>query len=103
MIGNEGIPITNITAQQFRAVIGNGLQPLSLFTGVSTDTARVFATGCTAFSGTCITYLAETGYGIATRVQQYKVTVEDATTISTIRLWPANDGNNASTVWRQQR
>jgi hypothetical protein len=99
MIGNEGIPITNITAQQFRAVIGNGFQPLSLFTGVSTDTARVFATGRNDFSGTRTTYLAETGYGIANPVQQYKVTAEDATTISTIRLWPANDGNNASTVW----
>jgi len=111
MIGNEGFPtsVTSITAQQFRALLAGGFQPLSLLTGNETDTDYVFATGRNDGSGTRTTYLAETGYGITQVVKQYVANVSSNTTLTTIQLVPAGGVNspvlpgqtakNASTVW----
>jgi hypothetical protein len=129
MVGSEGTPLTNITAQQFRALFSAGFQPLSLFTGNAADNplgdepgvnaAWIFATGRNDGSGTRTTYLAETGYGVTNPVKQYTVLTSASGAISSIQLVPAggvNDsdpvtvGNqpypgqstgNASTVWGQ--
>jgi len=111
MIGNKGWPssVTSITAQQFRAIFGKGMQPLSLLTGNATDTDYVFATGRNDGSGTRTTYLAETGFGISNTVQQFVANTSTATALTQIQLVPAGGVNspvlpgqsasNASTVW----
>ncbi|MFZ4774686.1 MAG: hypothetical protein ACOYM3_04945 [Terrimicrobiaceae bacterium] len=111
MIGSEGCPITNISAQQFRALLSKGFQPLRLFTGVAADTQKVFVTGRNDGSGTRTTYLAETGFGITSTVKQYVANQSTGTTLSTIQLVPAGGVNvpalpgqnvkNKSTVWGQ--
>lgn len=101
MLANEGAPAawTNVTAGQFRALFGAGRLPLNYFVPTS-DTRNVYATGRSDFSGTRTTYLAETGFGIANTVQQWKpVLAAGNLSVSTLRLWPTNDGNNRSLVW----
>lgn len=95
-VANKGTTgITNITAQQARAIFTKN-QPKSLFTGVPTDTDLVLAVGRDNGSGTRITYLAETKYGVSTNVQQYKITT--ATGVNTIaQLWPVGDGVGSTT------
>ncbi len=57
----------NVTAQAARALYTTGQQPKALFTGNPLDEAKpVFATGRDTGSGTRITMLAETKYGIFT-------------------------------------
>jgi hypothetical protein len=104
MVANEGAPagLSNITTQQFRALWSAGEQRLSLFTGVASDTTRVFATGRNDFSGTRTHYLAESGVGFATPVIQWKpVTTGSGATLgmSSIQTWPVLDGVNSSGVW----
>ena len=113
MIGNNGWPssVTSITAQQFRALLAGGFQPLSMFTGNAADTDYVFATGRNDGSGTRTTYLAESGYGITKVVNQYVANVSTSTALTQIQLVPAGGVNspvlpgqtasNASTVWGQ--
>jgi hypothetical protein len=111
MLTNEGSTITNVTSQQFRALLTKGNQPLSLFTGVATDVTNVFATGRNDGSGTRTTYLAESGFGISNPVKQYVTNVSSSTALGTIQLIPAGGVNvpalpgqsaaNASTVWGQ--
>jgi hypothetical protein len=119
MITNQGSPLTNITSQQFRALLTNGYQPLSVFTGNAADTDRVYVTGRNDGSGTRTTYMAESGHGIATPVKQYTALVSSGETISEIQLvpaggandtnpgtagvqpWPGQDVKNASTIWGQ--
>jgi hypothetical protein len=95
-VANKGTTgITNITAQQARAIFTKN-QPKSLFTGVPTDTDLVLAVGRDNGSGTRITYLAETKYGVSTNVQQYKITT--ATGVNTVaQLWPVGDGVGSTT------
>ena len=109
MIGNKGCPISNITAQQFRALLTNGYQPLSLFTGNSSDTKNIYVTGRNDGSGTRTTYLAESGFGISNAVNQYVSINSTSTVLNTIQKVPAGGVNspalpgqsasNASTVW----
>jgi hypothetical protein len=106
MLLNEGTgagaaaPFTNITSQQFKALMGAGYLPLSVFTGDAADRDRfVFATGRNDGSGTRTTYLAETGYGIANPVRQYITRLTSGDTITRIQLVPAGDGSNASIIW----
>jgi hypothetical protein len=111
MLTNEGSTITNVTSKQFRALFSNGSQPLSLFTGVAADESMVYAVGRNDGSGTRTAYLAETGYGITTPVNQFMITNNSSTTITTLRKVAAggvgsgtdgvNDATNASTVWAQ--
>lgn len=95
-VANKGTTgITNITAQQARAIFTKN-QPKSLFTGVPTDTDLVLAVGRDNGSGTRITYLAETKYGVSTNVQQYKITtVSGVNTVA--QLWPVGDGVGSTT------
>ncbi len=94
-VSNKGSTINAITQQQARAILTKS-QPKSLFTGVPTDTDLVLAVGRDNGSGTRITCLAETKYGVSTNVQQYKITT--ATGVNTIaRLWPLNDGVGSTT------
>jgi len=126
MLTNEGSPITNVTAQQFRALAANGFQPLSMFTGNASDTTNVFLTGRNDGSGTRTTYMAETGVGITTEIKQYVTVDSSSTALEAIQLVPAGGTNgsplpvgtdirayvdggqtvtqlvaNASTVWSQ--
>lgn len=111
MLTNEGSPVTNVTTQQFRALLNGGFLPLSMFTGNTADTSNVFVTGRNDGSGTRSVYLAETGYGVATAVKQYVTNVSTSTALTTIQLVPAGGLNspalpgqssaNASTVWGQ--
>ena len=73
MIANEGAPtnLTNVSSKQFQALFSGGSQPASLFTGNSSDTTKVYATGRNDGSGTRTTYMAETGLGITTLVNQF--------------------------------
>jgi hypothetical protein len=99
--------LTNVTPQLFQALFVNGSQPLSLFTGDVNDTALVYSTGRDTGSGTRITTLAETGYGINKPVQQWKVTVSgtNADQLDSLQIWPttgsgadaANAGNGGFT------
>lgn len=89
-VANKGSTITAITQQQARAIFTKS-QPKSLFTGVPADTDLVLAVGRDNGSGTRITYLAETKYGVSTPVQQYKVTtISGVNTVA--RLWAIGDG-----------
>lgn len=111
MATNEGSAVTNVTTQQFRALLTGGFQPLSMFTGNAADTSNVFATGRNDGSGTRSVYLAETGFGVANAVKQYVTNVSTSTALTTIQLVPAGGLNtpalpgqsaaNASTVWGQ--
>lgn len=111
MLTNEGSPITNVTSQQFRGLMTNGLLPLSMFTGDPLDETYVFATGRNDGSGTRTTYLAESGFGITNLVKQYVTIGSSSTELQTIQLVPAGgvnvpalpgqNANNASTVWGQ--
>lgn len=93
-VANEGtIGITNITQQLARALWTNGSQPKKLFTGnpAALDANDlVLAVGRDNGSGTRITQLAETKYGVFTPVQQWKLTGTTAITIA--QLWPVGDG-----------
>lgn len=101
MLGSEGTTFSNVTSQQFRALMTSGFQPLSLFTGSEADNpldpagdgvgpnaARVFATGRNDGSGTRTTYLAETGFGVSKKVKQYVTNTSTTTVLSTIQLVP---------------
>ncbi len=124
MIANDGAPasLTNITSQGFRALVGAGLQDLSLLTGNSSDAGNfVFATGRNDGSGTRTAYLAETGFGISNPVNQYTVLTTDTPTdqilsiqrvpaggandsnpaLAGIQPYPGQNVNNRSTVWGQ--
>ncbi|MEI6654355.1 MAG: hypothetical protein WCP45_06270 [Verrucomicrobiota bacterium] len=120
MVTNNGSTITNVTSQQFRAVLGKGPQPLSLFTGLSADDASfVVGMGRNDGSGTRTTYLAESGFGFVNPVQQYVLNTYTAGTPNVMNklqlvpalgvstLTPAGNGANCSTaankslVWGQ--
>lgn len=115
MLTNHGAPVswTNVTQQQFKAILQQGAQRLSLFTGDAADTTPVFATGRNDGSGTRSAYLTEIGYGVANGVNQYVATANGTATsgvLSEITLVPAggsSSGNlatsggtsNASVLW----
>lgn len=100
-VANDGADagLTNVTTQSARAILTTGFQKLSLFSGVTADASkRVFLSGRNDGSGTRTTFLAEVGYPIALPIKQYKATVSSGV-INSLRLWPAGDGTNASTIW----
>ncbi len=101
MLANEGAPsnLTNVTDKQFEVLFGSGLEELSLLTGSAADNGKpVFASGRNDGSGTRTTYLAETGIGVSTLVQQYTGTVSLGF-ITSLRITGPN--NQPSTVWSQ--
>ena len=105
---------TNVTFQHCKALWGAGFVPLSLITGNTNDTVRVYATGRNDGSGTRSAYLTEWQYGVANVVKQYVHTFDGITngaiqkmvlvpigsnltnTSVTFRTGRAND---ASTLW----
>lgn len=95
-----GTAFTNITPLQARYLWGNGYIPLAMLTGNSADQATfLFATGRDPESGTRITAMAETGYGVFNPVQQYQPTVAGGA-VTTLTLWPAGtyaEGNGGYT------
>lgn len=116
MIANEGAPanLTNVSSKQFQALFQGGFLPASVLTGNSTDTVTVYATGRNDGSGTRTTYMAETGLGITTLVNQYITNANYTTsangTIQKIYKVPATGlsagiigdaATDASTVWGQ--
>lgn len=77
----------NISAQFVRALFSSGSQPKSMLTGNAADTKLIYAAGRDTGSGTRITMLAETKYGIFTPVQQFQITAaSDA--VTELRVWP---------------
>lgn len=110
-IANKGCPLTNVTAQQYRALMTRGYQPLSLFSGNASQTDNVYMTGRNDGSGTRTTLLAETGFGIANAVNQFLSVNATSSAINVIQKAPAGGVNiptpagwtqsasNASTVW----
>jgi len=88
--------LTNVTAQQVRALWNNNSVPLGLFTGNIADTSRVIGLGRDNGSGTRITVLAETKYGIGNLVQQWRATTTGTpgTTgvVTSARIWGVGDG-----------
>jgi hypothetical protein len=72
-VAGEGAPagITNMTDQLHSTLWSTGSMPASMFTGNSSDSTAVLATGRNNGSGTRATILAETGYGAFTNVVQY--------------------------------
>jgi len=95
MLTNEGSPITNVTAQQFRALAAAGFQPLSMFTGNASDSTTVFLTGRNDGSGTRTTYMAETGVGITTAIKQYVTVDSSSTALEAIQEVPVGGTNDS--------
>ncbi len=101
-VANKGSTLTNITAQNARLLLNNGVVPQSFLTGVATDTNNVYATGRDNGSGTRVTVLAETKFGIANLVTQYFAVTSGSTgsgSITSLRIWPTDNTNfpNADT------
>jgi hypothetical protein len=89
---NAPATFTNMTDQLHEALWGIGSQPLSMFTGNAADTKIVYAIGRDKGSGTRVTRLAETRYGITRPVVQWRVTstgTQPNTNVTDIRLWPS--------------
>jgi len=97
MMANKGSTITNVTSQQYRAILAKP-QPLSLFTGSAADTTKVYAVGRNDTSGTRTTAFAEVGYGYTKACKQYLV-VGSSGTMTSVQLTPINNGDKSSTVW----
>jgi len=103
--------LTNVTSQQFRALAGAGSAKLSLFSGNTADTTRVYLVGRNDGSGTRTVYLAETGFGISEPVRQYVAHDRSNTLAIPSILLTAKGGafnfqnvatpQYASTVWNQ--
>jgi hypothetical protein len=100
MMTNEGSTITNVTSQQYRALLTTGFQPRSLFTGNAAHTDFVFAVGRNDLSGTRTAAFAETGYGITNPVYQYVAKTFEGNTITVLQLADTS-ATYASTVWGQ--
>jgi hypothetical protein len=103
---NEGSPagLTNVQEHQLRTMYATGVQSIK-YLFPTTDTRNVYATGRSDFSGTRTIYLSEIGYGASNPVQQHKPVTNGASAsagtlaISTLQIWPTNDGNNKSLAW----
>ncbi len=73
VIGQNGdANITSISTQTAKTLLSGGFTTASQFTGNASHTQRIFLGGRDDDSGTRITTLAETGYGVQTPVTQYR-------------------------------
>jgi hypothetical protein len=94
-IANRGTTgLTSMTQQQARAVLSKP-QPKYLWTGNAADTGLVFAVGRDTGSGTRITCLAETKYGISQPTQHFQLTstgTSGSGSITVAQLWPIGSG-----------
>lgn len=104
LVASEGASaITNVTNQQYNTLLKNGYVPMSNFTGVATDTNKIFCTGRNDGSGTRSSYLSEMGYGVANAVNQYLVVGSNGNEITALQKVPAGgtndtDGNSTNGV-----
>jgi hypothetical protein len=91
----------NMTPSLASYLLGSGAIPASFFTGNSGDNnALVYATGRNPDSGTRITTLAETGFGIGNAVNQYKPTITGSgatATVTSLVKYPLETINGVST------
>ena len=94
-VAGSGSPasLDNMTPLLARAVLGGGV-PLAQFSGVVTDTDRVYAVGRNFDSGTRLSCLAETGVGVFGGVQHVEATVTgtvgtNGSLINNLRLYHA--------------
>ena len=121
MVANRGsTTLENLNTQNFRALLGRGYIPRKMINANTNDTGVVYVMGRNDGSGTRTTYAAETGYGIATPMNQYIMGAASSGSITAIYLVPQNGTNsalngltnngglgligasaNASTVWNQ--
>jgi hypothetical protein len=95
-VGSAGIPTNaNITASSAQNLFAANNEPLALITGNAADqTNSVFLVGRNVDSGTRLTTLAETGYGVKTGVNQYAVgTNFTGSSNSTVTLTGTNATN----------
>ncbi len=95
--------LNNITAQNARLLFNNGVVQQAYLTGIVSDTNNVYLTGRDNGSGTRITVLAETKFGIANLVKQYYGVLSGTAgsgTITSLRFWPTDNTNfpNADTL-----
>ena len=80
--------VTNMTALAARQILAGGA-PLSLLTGDPNDASvMVYAMGRDEDSGTRITTLAESGFGVFSNPAQFQATVTSST-VTAIIPWPA--------------
>ena len=94
-VAGSGSPasLDNMTPLLARAVLGGGA-PLSQFSGVAADSARVYVVGRNFDSGTRLSCLAETGVGVFGGVQHVEATVTgtvgtNGSLINNLRLYHA--------------
>lgn len=90
--------ITNVTAQNYRALYNGNNLPLSFFTDNPADTDYVIGVGRNNGSGTRITVMAETKYGIGNPVQQWKAVTSGATgsgSVTSAQIWAVGDGTGS--------
>lgn len=87
--GGNTAGITNMTPQLMNKLYKepSGI-PLSYITGNAADTDLVFGTGRDAGSGTRITALAETGYGVSNAVQNWRLKDSGGAIIGMMQ-WPS--------------
>jgi hypothetical protein len=97
MVANRGTTnaIDNLNTQNFRALLGRGYVPRKLITGITNDNGVVYVMGRNDGSGTRTTYAAETGYGIATPMNQYIMGAASGGSMTAIYLVPSGGTNNA--------
>jgi len=101
MLANDGAPsnLTNVTNKQFEALFRTGIEELSLFTGDASDNGSlVAAVGRNDGSGTRTTYMAETGIGIVTTINQF-IGTQSGGAITALKL--SGPSNQPSEIWSQ--
>jgi len=88
--------LTNVTAQHYRSLWNNNTAPLGLFTGNIADTTTVISLGRDNGSGTRITVMAESKFGIGNLVQQWKATTTGTAgstgVVTKAQIWGVGDG-----------
>lgn len=100
-LASKGSTLTNITADQARALFGAGVLPLAFFTGNSGDKGTtVVATGRDPDSGTRVTELADIGLGSQANVKHWQPQDGSGNLVKTIGTpiakyapWPATTIN----------
>lgn len=95
-----GSGFTNVSSQQFSALYSLGYSPLSLFTGNASDTRLVVPTGRASSSGTRITVLAETGFGIYSSVAQWQINGSGPISMDDLAEFAPNAGYSSNSFIR---
>ena len=95
--GSFNVSSYSMTTQNFRATWSNGSTLLSLYTGNNSDeNSVVWATGRNQDSGTRLTYLSETTFGVNNFVNQYYPTYTSGT-VTAVNQYSIQTINGIST------